>query len=132
MLRAESHLRKTLTVAVAAAAVAAPAAQAGQDLRSPDTRDAGASVTYRDLRAPDTRDAAVVVRQDMRSPDARDAGLPVRHGGPRPVPAAAGRSGGFDWGDAGVGAGVIAALVLLGLTGTAAAHRRRRTTLIAG
>ena len=68
--------------ALTACAIAAPAASAdaGQDLRLPDTRDAALSSieanARQDLRSPDTRDAAteaIPTRTDLRSPDTRDA-----------------------------------------------------------
>jgi hypothetical protein len=98
----EADMRRThlITTAalVAACAVPATAAAQGQDLRSPDTRDAAASSRvdysmnaaggdyapaaaqeqgYKDLRSPDARDAASPSEprqySDLRSPDARDA-----------------------------------------------------------
>ena len=80
----EADMRRTqlITTAalVAACAVPATAAAQGQDLRSPDAREAAAASqeqAYQDLRSPDTRDAAraTLTRQysDLRSPDARDA-----------------------------------------------------------
>jgi hypothetical protein len=54
---------------------------------------------------------------------------PADFRGPSPKPApviVAGPShSGFDWGDAGVGAGATAALVLIGVGGYAAAYRGR-------
>jgi hypothetical protein len=111
--------------------------QAPQDLRSPDARDA-ASVSetpqYSDLRSPDARDAGRTpdtrVTQDLRSPDARDAGRPpVQVPTPiveiREVP-----SSGFDWGDAGIGAAGILALLSIagGLTLMVTTRRRRHGT----
>jgi hypothetical protein len=117
--------------------IAASAADQYQDLRSPDTRDAArAAITrgYLDLRSPDARDAAVASEmassQDLRSPDARDAGRepsPVQIPEPvveiREVP-----SGGFDWGDAGIGAAALLALLSIagGLTLMAFGRRRRQ------
>jgi hypothetical protein len=73
---------RTFTAALAVLAIAVPAAQAQQDLRSPDARDAGRTVVApaQDLRSPDARDAGrtvVASPQDLRSPDARDAGRTV-------------------------------------------------------
>ena len=86
---------------------------------SPDARDAargsyvsrGPSV---DLRSPDTRDAAT----------GRGALIGVRSPVVQIVPAASGAHG-FDWGDAGIGAGGAIAFILL-LTGGALllVHRR--------
>jgi len=100
---------------------------AGQDLRSPDAVDAaahrglyagdrGAYVLNRDYGSPDTADAAArhapsyVLNRDYGSPDAVDAARdlpPVQTAvlEPRDV-----SSGGFDWGDAGIGAAGMLAL----------------------
>lgn len=102
------------TVAIAACLTPAATASAGQtDLRSPDTRDAAQA-------------AAVARNVDLRSPDSRDAGrtvVPVvepvqvveRHAG-----------GGFQWGDAGIGAAGMLALVLLVASAGMAVGQRRR------
>ena len=69
---------------------------------------------------------------DMRTPDAKDRGAGrgtfsapdvtvVKLVDPQPT------STGFDWGDAGIGAGGLLGLALIALGGTAAvAHRRHR------
>jgi hypothetical protein len=123
-----------------AATQAAETPQVAQDLRSPDARDAATQAAEtpqvaQDLRSPDARDAAIQaakptpqVAQDLRSPDARDAGRispPVQQ--PvveiREVP-----SNGFDWGDAGIGAaGILAMLsIAAGFTLLVGSRRRRR------
>jgi hypothetical protein len=136
-----------------ACSLPASAAVAQQDLRSPDTRDAATASKQeapappssmggpggngnQDLRMPDTRDAAggaatvrpAQPRQDLRSPDARDAArdlppvhvqMPVIH--VREVP-----SGGFDWGDAGIGAAGMLALFSIGAGSTLLVTNRRR------
>jgi hypothetical protein len=119
--------------------IAQSAGQTYSDLRSPDARDAAIQATEpqvaQDLRSPDARDAAVQaakptpqVAQDLRSPDARDVGRvspPVQQ--PvveiREVP-----SNGFDWGDAGIGAaGILAMLsIAAGFTLLVGTRRRRR------
>ena len=105
----------TTAALVAACAVPAAAVAQGQDLRSPDTRDAAAA-------------AAAEHYQDLRSPDARDAGRPpVQVPTPvveiREVP-----GNGFDWGDAGIGAAGLLALLSIagGVTLLAVGRRRRR------
>ena len=108
----------TATIGLAVAAVAAPTAAAQQQ----------------DLRSPDAVDAALVQRQaqDARSPDARDAAqgrgtftaprvTVVRVTQPSPS-----ASRGFDWGDAGIGAGGILALVLIGVGAALTVTHRRR------
>lgn len=92
-------------------ALAAPTSFAQQDLRNPDTRDA-AEASYLDLRNPDTRDVA-------ESGGASPAVTVFRLPQPPTVDT------GLDWGDAGIGAGVMLGLVLILGAGTAAiAHRR--------
>jgi hypothetical protein len=133
----EADMRRTqlITTAalVAACAVPATAAAQGQDLRSPDTRDAAAAAeaqSYQDLRSPDARDAGQAphtqVTQDLRSPDARDAGRPIQV--PTPVVEIRAAPGsGFDWGDAGIGAaGALALLSIAGGLALLAGGRRRR------
>ena len=141
------RLTRSTALGLALVALAAPTAAAqSQDLRSPDTRDAAvATQDGQDLRNPDTRDAAVatLVRQDLRNPDARDAaeGRGTFNAPEvsvvkldQPSPSAA---GGLDWGDAGIGAGTMLALMLaLGCT-LAVMHRRhgapaRRETATTG
>jgi hypothetical protein len=113
---------------------AAERAQAPQDLRSPDARDAAsASETprYSDLRSPDARDAGrtpdTSVAQDLRSPDARDAGRPQTPPADNVVEIREVPNGGFDWGDAGIGAAGILALLSIaaGLTLVITGRRRR-------
>jgi hypothetical protein len=107
-----------LAAILAVAILAAPAAAStGQDLRSPDARDAAAGRT--------TGTAAAPTRQDLRSPDARDA--------------AAGRTSAdvvapvlevtparrFDWGDAAIGAGGATGLLAISLAGAMTLRRRQ-------
>jgi hypothetical protein len=105
--------------------IAASAADGYQDLRSPDARDAAAAAEAgQDLRSPDAVDAAAhrgiyapdegkyALNRDYGSPDAVDAARdlpPVQI--PTPVVEVKGSpSGGFDWGDAGIGAAGMLAL----------------------
>jgi hypothetical protein len=140
------RLTRSAALGLALVALAAPTAAAqSQNLRSPDAHDAAVAAQVRqDLRSPDTRDAAVAaqVRQDLRSPDARDATEGrTTFSAPevtvvklqQPSPSAA---GGLDWGDAGIGAGTLLLLILLGST-LAVLHRRhgapaRRETATTG
>jgi hypothetical protein len=102
------------------AALAAPTAGAAPaDLRSPDARDAAR-----------TAEAATGgPRQDLRSPDARDLAAGrgtfsapevtvVKLSEPSPT------AGGLDWADAGIGAGGMLALVLIGAGGALVITRR--------
>jgi hypothetical protein len=105
-----------------------------QDLRSPDARDAKTEpVTQvaQDLRSPDARDAktepVTQVAQDLRSPDARDAGLPESPAPDTVVDITEAPTSGFDWGDAGIGAaGLLAMLSIAGGVALMVTTRRRR------
>jgi hypothetical protein len=138
-----------ITTVALAAALTVPAAAGAKpylDLRSPDARDASTAPpppssiaqssgnAYQDLRSPDARDASrpsdQVAYQDLRSPDARDAG---REPTSTPVPAPVVEirevpQPGFDWGDAGIGAAGILAMVSIagGLLLLIGGRRRRR------
>ena len=117
------RLPRITSLALAIAAVAAPCASA-IDKVSPDARDAGRPVVI-DRVSPDARDAGrPAATVDLVSPDARDGGRRE----PAPIvisqPAAL-QPQGFDWLDAGIGAGGLALLVLVG-TGVATTLRARR------
>jgi hypothetical protein len=113
-----------------AAAVAYPAdmhastaiaASEHQDLRSADAIDSAIRAEQQgtqDLRSPDTVDAAAG-RGTFSAPDV----VVVKVKDPQALPVA----DGLDWGDAGIGAGVIAGLALLTLGGTLVAAQRRQT-----
>ena len=92
---------------------------------TPDARDAGRPAAV-DRVTPDARDAGRPAPAiDRVSPDARDNGrretAPIVISSPALV-----RADGFDWLDAGIGAGALAALLLL-VAGTAASVRTRRS-----
>lgn len=90
--------------------------------------------SVQDMRSPDARDAATRVQSspDLRSPDVRDA---AQGGGTASAPQIVvmkvsrpqvSGSGGFDWADAGIGAGAVFGLLLLGVGATlVVAHRGR-------
>jgi hypothetical protein len=112
-------LTKRAAPALVVGALAAPTAgaQSVQDLRSPDARDAPRRVqSSPDLRSPDSQDAAQgrgaasapqIVVMKVSRPHVSD-------------------SGGFDWADAGIGAGAAFGLMLLGVGATlVVAHRGR-------
>jgi hypothetical protein len=134
---------RTFTAALAVLTIAVPAAQAQQDLRSPDARDAGRAVVtpQQDLRSPDARDAGrtvVAPQQDLRSPDARDAAsdravpvtprttLPSYPVGPPPEPYSpvATDGGGAEWGTIALAGG--ATLLAAGGLALVLARRSRR------
>ena len=116
--------------------------QVAQDLRSPDAKSAAGNyvesspvqLATQDLRSPDARDAAaqsakVEIAQDLRSPDARDAGLPEAPTSDTIVEIREAPVGGFDWGDAGIGAaGLLAMLSIAGGLALLSTRRRRRGT----
>ena len=109
------RLTRATALGLTLAALAAPAAGA-QDLRSPDARDTARSAQARqDYRSPDTRDAAEG-RGTFNSPQV----VLVKA---QPQPAA---PDGIDWIDAGIGAGSLLGLSLIGLGGALFITHRRR------
>jgi hypothetical protein len=127
--------------AIATATALAPTVAGARPTGAPE----GASVTAgqlprttQNLVSPDARDAArtsslagTTDQIDLRSPDARDAADGRgTWSAPRvtvvKAPQSTGTSSGFDWGDAGIGAGAVAALILLGLGGGLVSTHRRR------
>jgi uncharacterized iron-regulated membrane protein len=125
---------------VGSTAGAIAAAQAQQDLRSPDARDAAITGAARvpaagqDLRSPDARDAATraaqvpAAGQDLRSPDARDAATNPRSTTIRAEPITRIvkiTSDQFEWGDAAIGAAGALTLMLV-LAGATVAWTRHR------
>ena len=104
------QITRSAALGLTLAALAAPTAGAvPADLRSPDARDAALSAEA----------AAAAPRQDLRSPDARDLAAGrgtfsapevtvVKVSEPSPT------AGGLDWADAGIGAGGMLGLVLVG------------------
>ena len=138
-------LTRSTGIALAITALGASTAVAGPaDLRTPDAADAGGPVVVKssptDVRTPDARDAGVPAtgpRVDLRSPDVRDHAqgrgtfsapdVTVVKVVDPPV------ATGFDWGDAGIGAGGLLALALIALGGMLAiTHRRHARTPLAG
>jgi hypothetical protein len=128
---------KRLAVLVATAAVWPSGAYAMPDYPSSAESQAAPAVDARqDLRSPDTRDAArpaVSVAQDLRSPDAREAARATEVAGVEQpavlaVRPAASASDGFAWGDAGIGAaGMLAVLTLASGTLLLAGKTRQGT-----
>ena len=110
-----------LTAALVVVAAVLPAgAVAMPDLRSPDAADAGrVALAPQDLRSPDARDAAAGLDGD----NAHSSGISST----RTAPSV---SDGFEWGDAGIGAGVMLALVsLAGGTALLVARARQHTRM---
>jgi hypothetical protein len=124
----------TFTTMVVTAGITSAAA--AQSYVSPDARDSGRHVVVvqqpTDLRSPDTRNPSPAV--DLQSPDARDAANnPVATYEPGRAaalqlqqPELQVPSNGFSWGDAGIGAaGMLALIALIGGTLMITTHRRR-------
>jgi hypothetical protein len=103
----------------------APAATTGgQDLRSPDAVDAAA---HRGIYETDGKRGPYVLNREYGSPDAVDA---ARNLPPVQVPIVAAESspsGGFDWGDAGIGAaGMLGLFSIAGACALMLTGRKRR------
>jgi hypothetical protein len=141
-----------LAIAIVAAGLMAPTSALGYtDLRSPDAVDAAIQAQKAqqeessrpagrvDLRSPDAVDAAIQAQRaqqhessrpagpvDLRSPDAVDTRFAQT-----PEPATIVKSRGFDWGDAGIGAGAVLGLLLIALSlmFTVVHHRNRTATV---
>jgi hypothetical protein len=115
---------RTFTAVLAVLAIAVPAAQAQQDLRSPDARDAGRTVVapQQDLRSPDARDAA----RDRAVPVTPRTTLPSYPVALPPEPASpvATDGGGAEWGTIGL-AGAVTLLAAGGLALVLARRSRR-------
>jgi hypothetical protein len=131
-------IKQTLATAMAgvaiAAAVAAPAASAAQDLRSADAMDAAIRAERKDQRSPDAVDAARAgQRQDLRSPDAFDAATRSDPAVPAQTTAVASPpSGGFDWVSGAIGAAGTGSLIVLLVLGGSAISGHRRTPMAPG
>jgi hypothetical protein len=121
------RLTTGFTVAIGTAAIIAPGAGASVSYVSADAGASAVTPSSVDLRSPDARDTSPVVTtvrgsDVVRSPDARD-GAPGTTG--QPVVIRVVHHGGFDWGDAGIGAGGALVLLSLGFAGTTLSSRRR-------
>ena len=102
MFRTTNRLARSVA-AVAVVALAVPATSVALDYRNPDSRPTSSV--------------------DLRSPDARDAGRVEQS----PAPPEITKAPGFDWGDAGIGAGTVLGMLLIVLsTVYAVVHRRSR------
>jgi hypothetical protein len=130
MLR-RSHI--LTAVAVLAMCVVPGFAYGMPDQPAPPPSSSAAAETdqYQDLRSPDARDAKTEpvpqVTQDLRSPDARDAGRPEAPTPDTVVEIREPQGSGFDWGDAGIGAaGILAMLSIAGGLALMVTSRRRR------
>jgi hypothetical protein len=121
----------TLALAVGLAALV-PSGALAQPAREPAT-------FAQNLQSPDARDAAQTgqARQNLQSPDARDAAAGRgTYNSPRVVvvkmprsssaPPESASAGGLDWADAGIGAGGLLGLGLIGAGGAfVVVHRKR-------
>ena len=110
-----------IAAVVGTCAFAVPTASALQDLASPDARDArpvtNNPIESTDLRSADARDAAInPSRRSYRTPTIIEVAAVTPPS-----------SGGFDWGDAGIGAGGTLAVIAIAVGGTVLVARRRST-----
>ena len=112
------RITQSAALGLVLAAVAAPAAGAQQDIRMPD-QIAPAPEALQDRRNPDTIDAAAG-RGTEHSPDVMVVRIPAQ------APSTAASADGLDWQDAGIGAGGLLALGLIGLGGTLLVVHHRR------
>jgi hypothetical protein len=110
---------RTAALAVALCAVAAPtAAASGPVPPPPSSIAASAGSAYQDLRSTDPRDADPSGAEGRETFYVSDPGTQGTSPGP---------SDGLDWGDAGIGAGGLLGLILLGLGSTLIVmHRKHR------
>jgi hypothetical protein len=109
------RLTRPAALALTVAAVAAPTAAAS----NPDQQFPAAPPEQRqDLRMPDTRDAA-----EGRGPSSAPDVVVIKVREPEAAPA-----GGIDWADAGIGAGSVLGLSLLGIGGALLLVHRKRAT----
>ena len=117
-----------LAMAIVAVGLAAPATSLGYvDHRSPDAIDSGVQMQKAEQMQNELQKRAEPGYVDHRSPDAQDNSF-VRSPAPKVTePTIAASSGGFDWGDAGIGAGAALGLLLIGLSVvfTVTHHRNR-------
>lgn len=150
-----------LAIAIVAVGLVAPTSALGYtDYRSPDAIDSAIQAQSEpaqpsgpvDLRSPDAVDSGIQAQKaeqmqsqlreleaqreapgyvDHRSPDAQDTSF-VRSPAPKVTePTIAASSGGFDWGDAGIGAGAVLGLLLIGLSvAFTVVHRRNHTATV--
>jgi hypothetical protein len=102
----------------------AGAASSSGDLRSPDAIDAAAGGPSLDLRSPDAIDAGATQAPVTSSL----AGSTSASSKATDAVATTKADDGLDWAAIGIGAGGIAAVSLIGLTGVAVTHRGRMRT----
>jgi hypothetical protein len=126
-LRAVVVLGLTATAALAAIAPTGALAQPMHDAATPasarvDGAAAAGAQTRQDLRSPDARDAAAG-RGTYNSPQVVVVKVPQPSPAAAPEPSSA---GGIDWADAGMGAGSLLGLSLIGLGGALVVVHRRR------
>jgi hypothetical protein len=138
-----------VTAALVAVCAAPGTAAAQQDLRMPDTRDAAAAAEeYQDLRSPDAKDAARDLPQApgtaqpgpytdaeraiVESPEVQQM-VQGATTAASPIVEVRAPSGGFDWGDAGIGAAGMLGLfsVAAGIALLLSARKRRQGLRVA-
>ena len=120
---------RTITTAIAIAALAAPTALARPDAPPAVAKAAAAAKHKHDARSPDAIDAATRDKQNLRSPDANDAATRPALGSQANPPLDATQQATADPGIAWttIGIGVAASLLALGaIAGIASRTRRAR------
>ena len=118
MFNSPHNLPRLLTTFAAVVALAVPAsAGAYTDLRNPDSKDVAAATQAHDGDP-----------SDLRNPDSRDVSSTQRVAAPAPQAPTVADEPGFDWGDAGIGAGAVLGLTLITLSVMfGVVHRRNRS-----
>ena len=138
--------RVTRSAGIALAVTALGASTAGAQPIDPPTREAIDAATrvaqdMQDLRTPDAVDGGTPATTtagptDLRTPDAVDHGLgrgTFSAPDVKVVKVVEPTTTGFDWGDAGIGAGGLLGLILVALGGTlVVSHRRHSRMPLAG
>ena len=118
-----SRLSRSVATGLALAALAAPAASAQQDLRSPDARDAGSATEAQrtpprqNFASPDARDYAEG-RGTFNAPEVMVVKVPATTT-PEPTSSASA----LDWSDVAIGAGGALGVMLLAIGGSLAVRQ---------
>ena len=118
-----SRLSRSVATGLALAALAAPAASAQQDLRSPDTRDAALvtevqpNPSRQNFVSPDARDYAEG-RGTFNAPEVMVVKVPAT-ATPEPISSASA----LDWSDVAIGAGAALGVMLLAIGGSLAVRQ---------
>ena len=114
-----SNMQRALALAAAGLALTASPA-----LARPDYPAAPVASSVIDMRSPDAKDAADAQAIGTSSPAGTTSSSPqVAPTAERPTVEPVKADAGFDWGSAGMGAGAVFAVTLIGLAGVAVMRR---------